>query len=99
MSDRERMEPSEGTDAGAEGGAERHDALGPGDGTRTGGSAGTASGHDPMGDEVQRQQQRDAERRAAARANAEGGDAEGGDAEGGDAGGSPRTKGDGGGPA
>lgn len=30
-----------------------HDAGGPGDGMRTGGSAGTASGHDPMPDEVE----------------------------------------------
>jgi hypothetical protein len=36
-----------------------HEAGGPGDGMRTGGSAGTASGHDPMADEIRRQQARD----------------------------------------
>ena len=30
-----------------------HEPLGPGNGTRTGGSAGTASGHDPMPNEVE----------------------------------------------
>ena len=36
---------------------ERHEPGGPGDGMRTGGSAGTASGHDPMPDEVRRQEE------------------------------------------
>ena len=38
---------------------EGHEAGGPGDGMRTGGSAGTASGHDPMADEVRRQLEQD----------------------------------------
>jgi hypothetical protein len=43
-----------GADTGTAAGA-RHEAGGAGDGMRTGGSAGTASGHDPMPDEVRRQ--------------------------------------------
>ena len=59
--DRERTDektpaPASGADGGADGGSvDRHEPGGPGDGMRTGGSAGTGSGHDPMPDEVRRQ--------------------------------------------
>ena len=73
MSDRERdySTPAASVDSGAEGGAERHDALGPGDGTRTGGSAGAASGHDPMPEEVRRLAEEQADLPGEARTKAE----------------------------
>jgi hypothetical protein len=53
--DRDRPSPTEPPRERAAGGHEAggHEAGGPGDGMRTGGSAGTASGHHPMPDEVE----------------------------------------------
>lgn len=50
MSTDEREPPTE--QSGETGQEPRHEPGGPGDGMRTGGSAGAASGHDPMPDEV-----------------------------------------------
>ena len=64
MSTDDRETPTE--KPGETGQAHRHEPGGPGDGMRTGGSAGAASGHDPMPDEVdelRRRAQRPARRR------------------------------------